>query len=94
LSGVLLCLPKFSDRDGQSGEVRGEGHGDQRGVTGLLSGHGHQPGGGAKLAPCAGGMRYPAIGGGAWRYLFCTETAIRRSRGSWDALVAAAGGLL
>lgn len=31
---------------------------------------------------------------GAWRYLFCTETAIRRSRGSWDALVAAAGGLL
>jgi len=31
---------------------------------------------------------------GTWRYLFCTETAIRRSRGSWDALVAAAGGLL
>ena len=27
---------------------------------------------------------------GTWRYLFCTETAIRRSRGSWDALVAAA----
>ena len=29
---------------------------------------------------------------GTWRYLFCTETAIRISRGSWDALVAAAGG--
>jgi type III restriction enzyme len=29
---------------------------------------------------------------GAWRYLFCTETAIKIARGSWDALVAAAGG--
>jgi type III restriction enzyme len=31
---------------------------------------------------------------GTWRYLFCTETAIRQSHGSWDALVAATGGLL
>ena len=60
---MLLCLPQFGDRDGQGGEVRGERHGDQRGVTGQLTGHGHQPGGGAKLAPCAGGMRYPAIAG-------------------------------
>ena len=31
---------------------------------------------------------------GTWRYLFCTETAIRNSHDSWDALVAAAGGRL
>ena len=28
---------------------------------------------------------------GTWRYLFCTERAIKISRGSWDGLVAAAG---
>ncbi|HEX3965942.1 MAG TPA: DEAD/DEAH box helicase family protein [Trebonia sp.] len=31
---------------------------------------------------------------GTWRYLFCTETAIRNSAGSWDALVTASGGRL
>lgn len=31
---------------------------------------------------------------GTWRYLFCTESSIRQARGSWEALVAAAGGLL
>ena len=29
---------------------------------------------------------------GAWRYLFCTETAIKNSHGGWDGLVIAAGG--
>ncbi|HEX6507598.1 MAG TPA: DEAD/DEAH box helicase family protein [Chloroflexota bacterium] len=29
---------------------------------------------------------------GAWRYLFCTETAIKNSHGGWDALVTAAHG--
>jgi len=29
---------------------------------------------------------------GTWRYLLCTETAIRNSRGGWDALVTAARG--
>jgi type III restriction enzyme len=31
---------------------------------------------------------------GTWRYLFCTETAIRNSHDSWDAVVAAAGARL
>jgi type III restriction enzyme len=31
---------------------------------------------------------------GTWRYLFCTETAIKSAGDSWDALVAAAGGRL
>jgi type III restriction enzyme len=29
---------------------------------------------------------------GTWRYLFCTETAIKNSRGGWDGLLVAAGG--
>ena len=28
---------------------------------------------------------------GTWRYLFCSETALKSSHGSWDSLLAAAG---
>jgi type III restriction enzyme len=54
------------------------------------------PGTLAKKTAAESHLRYVSDFGayGTWRYLFCTETAIRRSRGSWDALVAAAGGLL